>query len=116
MESKNIINIKSPLGYNVICSAHRWNNHVIEGHPMMKNRIDDVKCTIKDPLAVYGSDEWANRSVYFGRSKKSTLFTKVIVEDPNEYSETGALVSAWPQKEIKGNINEKDLRYVKSKL
>ena len=118
--TKNVCVAKSPLGYNVCVTEDTWKDHITQGHKIMENNADAIMNAIEDPIAIYGSLEWPNRDVYFGKSEiatyKSSLYTKVIIETPDQYNEYGTVVSAWPQKNIDGNINEKELKHVKPKL
>ncbi len=110
--------VKSPLGYTVSCSKENWSH--IERHEIMKENRDAVIDAVGDPVAIYSSEEWPDkRDVYFGRSNKATygesLYTKVVVNKPTEYVSDGEVVSAWPQRDISGNIREGGLLYVKSR-
>jgi hypothetical protein len=110
--------VESPLGYTVSCSKENWSH--IERHEIMKENRDAVIDAVGDPVAVYSSEEWPDkRDIYFGRSSKATygesLYTKVVVNKPTEYISDGEVVSAWPQKDISGNIKEGGLLYVKSR-
>jgi hypothetical protein len=118
--TSNLFVVKSPLGHDVCCSENNWHNHIARNHAIMCNNLEAVKNTIVDPDAIYQSEEWPNRNVYFGKSNiatyKDSFYTKVIVASPNEYNGMGSIVSAWPQKDISGNIDEEGLKYVRSKL
>jgi len=118
--SENLFEAKSPLGKLVTCSTDRWSNHIEAGHGIMKGNVDNVINAIQDPFIVYESNEYTQRDVYFASSTyniegkaSAELFTKVIVQNEANFS---TVVSAWPQKEIKGNINDEVMKYVKPKL
>lgn len=112
----------SPLGYKVVCYKNDWEEHIISpsGHPIMKNNLRAVRETIAKPEVIYSSNQWPNRDVYFKRCSSATysdkMYTKVIVEQPYEYTEYARVITSWPQKEVKGNIDEGGLKYVKPKL
>lgn len=110
--------VESPLGYTVSCTEENWEH--IKQHQIMEGNIDAIIDAIGDPFAIYTSQEWSEtRDVYFGKSERASygdkLLTKVIVNKPTEYNSEGEVVSAWPQKDISGNIDEGGLQYVKSK-
>ena len=118
--SENFFEVKSPLGKLIVCSTATWENHIKTGHQIMSGNADKVIETLQDPLIVYESNENASRDVYFGISTytisdkhAAELFTKVIVQNESAFSN---VVSAWPQKEIKGGINEGVIKHVKPKL
>lgn len=105
-------------GITVSCTNERWDTHIVAGHGMMEGNETAVKDTIKDPDIVFESNQNDNREVYFKQSSFSTydLHTKVIVEygagltNPNNV--VGKVVSAWPQKEVRGGIG--DVIYTRS--
>ena len=80
----NLFEKPSPLGYTVCCSKKAWEDHIISetGHPIMKNNLPAVGETIESPDAVYGSNQWPDRDVYFKRCASATygdsMYTKVI--------------------------------------
>ena len=118
--SGNSFTVQSPLGYTVVCSSEFW-NHIDDRHPIMKENEKALVNAISDPVAIYSSEKWPEkRDVYFGKTSQATygekMFTKVVIDKPDEYNKEGQVISAWPQKSISGNINERGLRYVKSKL
>lgn len=96
-------------GVTIVCTNDQWDQHIVL-HEIMKNNVNAVKDTVKDPDSVYASAEAENREVYFKASSYSTykLKTKVIVE----YSESkngnvkGEVVTAFPSKDERGNIGE----------
>lgn len=112
----------SPLGYKVCCYKSDWENHIIceTGHPIMKENLQSVQMTVKDPDVVYLSSQWENRDIYFKRCVQATyggiLYTKVVVEKPDIKDEHGYVVTSWPNKGISGNIKEGGLLYVRPKL
>lgn len=110
----------TPLGYEVAFTEESWNHIVARGHDMMEGNEEAIKDTLTNPNCVFESSEHPeSRHVYFGKSAKASygekFLTKVIVEVPNEYNNIGKVVSAWPQKEVKGGINQGGLCYVKYK-
>lgn len=115
-----IFETTSALGYKVCCYRSNWKNHISSGHPIMVKNIEAVQKAVEKPEEVYQSNEWPQRDVYFGRCTEATygdkLFTKVIVEVSDDPTQTAYVVSAWPQKDIKGNISQGGLKYVKPKL
>lgn len=118
--SNTIFKTISPLGYKVCCYESDWENHLAAGHEIMVKNIKAVQNAVENPDVVYQSNEWPQRDVYFAKYTGATygdkLYTKVIVQTPDINDDSGYIVSAWPQPEIKGNIREGGLKYVKSKL
>jgi|GEM_PF-1367718 len=118
--SKTLFEVKSALGKLVTCSTDTWNNHIKTGHSVMDGNVDKVIDAIQNPFTVYESNDNKQRDVYFAHSMyningrpPTELVTKVIVQNEADFS---TVVSAWPQREIKGNINEKVMKYVRPKL
>lgn len=78
--------------------------HITKGHDIMSKNIAAIGEAILKPTAVFQSNEWVGRDVYFGKNDSAyngkDLYTKVIVHKPTEYNTEGNVVSAWPQKDI----------------
>lgn len=97
-------------GVTVSCTNDQWDTHIVVGHGIMEKNVKAVKDTIKNPDIVYQSDQNENREVYFRQSPYSTysIHTKVVVEYgkgvKNPDNTVGEVVSAWPQKDVKGGI------------
>ena len=110
--SDTIFVTKSPLGMTVCCTEETWNSHITAGHSSMVGKADEVELAIKSPSCVYGSNSHPlSRDVYFAYNRLYNEYLKVVVHNFDTHSE---VVSAWYQKEIKGNIG--GLKYVGSKL
>ena len=100
-----------------VCTTSSW-NHITNGHKIMAKNEAAIVDTLKEPLYVYKSDKWGNRDVYFAKSQKATygekFYTKVVVENNKE--KPNEVITAWPQPDIKGGIEEGGLKHVDSKL
>ena len=110
MEDNWIFETTDPLGSKVVLSQTQWQSHLINNHTVMKGNEQAIKEAIEDPEAIFKSNSEPNTEVYFGLSTSATYgqrnFTKVIVDFTTP---TGYIISAWPQKDIKGNIEKKAL-------
>lgn len=102
----NLIETKNILGEDVICSHGAWMGHIVSHHPVMQNNLSAVKDTIESPEAIFVSSQNDDRKVYFKESTSSTynMYTKVVTKSIGENK--SEIVSAWPQKEIKGGIGD----------
>jgi hypothetical protein len=102
--SDALFEAQSPLGYGVTCSAYQWNNHIITNHCEMDGLEDEVAATIERPCAVYVSNEYDDRHVYFKENtsnKKTGRYNKVVVSlegDPN----AGEIVTAMTAHKFSG--------------
>lgn len=100
-----------------VCTTASW-NHITDGHKIMEKNEAAIVDALENPLYIYESNQWENRDVYFAKSEKATygkkLYTKVVVENNKEKS--NEVVTAWPQHDIKGGIEEGGLKHVDSKL
>jgi len=112
-----LLRVETPLGKIVVCTHETWINHIEFGHPVMKGNSENVKETLKNPIVVYGSDQKENRDIYFAKSTYNNIgnefYTKVVVENREIDS---IVVSAWPQKDVAGGIDEEAIKYVNPKL
>lgn len=106
----NRIETKDIMNEEVICSNKAWFGHIVENHPIMRSNLDAVTDTIEDPEAIYLSSETDQRKVYFKKSDLSTyeMYTKVVTKKIEDNK--SEIVSAWPQKSIKGGISDEIYR------
>lgn len=111
--------VDTPLGYKVLCNKTTWENHISAGHEVMQKNIDAVIETLQNPNVVYESAEHSNRDVFFGLSENATygtkLYTTVVVNSADEYNDIGDVVTAFPRKDIGGNINAEKLKFIQNK-
>ncbi|CDA90809.1 unknown [Firmicutes bacterium CAG:238] len=119
--SQKTFEAKTPLGYTVSCTDQTWDHIVTHGHLVMEKNVDALRDAVEDLIYIFESCDYPeSRQIFFGRSSTATygekFFTKVVVEMPDEYNEKGEIVSAWPEKKIKGGISIGGLRYVKPRL
>lgn len=118
MENRKVFTVKGPL-YDISCFQYDW-KHITNNHEIMEANKEAIKDTLEKPLCIYNSNQWTNRQIYFGKTDKATygdkFYTKVVVEMPDTNETEGRLISAWPQKDIKGNVDERRLLYVDRKL
>ena len=114
IDLRNKIEVVDVRGIIVVCSQSQWENHIAPFHPEVEDKIEVVKNTIKDPEVIYQSAEDKKRDVYFGKMEEDTEYMKVIVEmsAPNY----GEIVTAFPRKNISGNIDTEVIKYDKYKL
>jgi len=109
---ENIFEVRSPLGYIVICSQVTWEQHVLIGHPVMQGKENELKSTIEAPDYIFESEEHPkDRNVYFKYNALSRKYIKAVTKGDLFIH---YIVSAWLQNELKGNIG--GLKYVKHKL
>ena len=112
-DSENLFEIIDVRGIIVVCTKLQWENHIMFNHPETTGKEEIVKNAIKEPEIIYQSDEYTNRDVYFGKMKNDR-YMKVIVE--NHAPNYGEIVTAFPRRDISGNINIEVIKYDKSKL
>lgn len=113
----DIFTVSNYRGEMVSCSEERWNVHIFENHPIMKENMDAVKDTIVDPDAVYESNTNPLREVSFKKSLHSSYrcLTKVIVEYGSYNGTTfGKVVTAFPKETETGGIGDVVYRKAKS--
>ena len=102
----NVIETKDILGEEVICSHQSWMGHILNNHPVMRNNLSAVKDTVENPEAIYESNQDSERIVYFKQSSLSSYggYTKVVTKNIAENK--SEIVTAWPQRGIKGGIGD----------
>ena len=111
---KNKIEVVDVRGIIVVCEESQWENHIAPFHPEVEDKIEEVENTIKDPDVIYQSAEDRKRDVYFRKMDNATDYMKVIVEMP--FPNYGEIITAFPRKDISGNIDTEVIKYDKCKL
>lgn len=101
----NLFETKDVLGEKVICSQETWCDHIISGHDIMENNLPAVIDTIKAPDKIYTSST-PDRKIYFKKSSESTYSSHTKVITASISSSESVVVTAFPQKGIRGGINE----------
>ncbi len=111
---------KDPFGRTITLSSNRYYGHIIssdmnhQAHPEFTP--DEIKKTIESPEVIYKSS-FLDSDVYFG--KTSALHPKLYLKVPvaiYDNDKTGEVQTAFLSKHISGNIDERGLKYVKSRL
>ena len=119
-ESDTILfRVQDPLGRIVTLSSNRYYGHIIssdaahQAHPEFTP--DEIKKAVESPDVIYKSS-LPDTDVYFGRtsSQYPEFYLKVPVAIYGD--ETGEVWTAFLSKHISGNIDERGLKYVKSRL
>lgn len=100
-------------GIIVVCSEAQWQNHIVASHPETEPLLNELKDTIRDPDIIYKSDEYDDRDVYFRTIGPNDKQMKAIVHISHNY---GEVITAFPRKGVRGNIDIGVIRYVKPKL
>lgn len=103
---------KSPLGYTVVCLDRQW-RYISQGHSIMQKNKEAIIEAIEEPEYIYKDKERPEkREIYYGNSSTATyrdsgLYTKVVINMPDEYNSEGEVVTAWPTRKIKEGGEDK---------
>ena len=103
MYNSDIFVAKSPLGYDVTCTVHQWNTHILPGHSELEHREDDVKSTIETPLKVYQSGIHTDRHIYFSYPNVKdgkNRYTKVVI-GPTTLKTVYSVITAFDVKQVR---------------
>ena len=102
------VRANDPLGNTITCTTQRWDEHILTDsmHTVMQGNEKAVEDTLSNPDSIYQSAHSESRTVYFKKGADSTysktLITKVVTEEIG--NKTRKVVTAWPQKKVKGGI------------
>ena len=108
----DIISEKDPKGLRITCSEKQWKEHIISGHPIMKENLEAVIDTIKSPNYIYESKDSdppdSFRLLYTKSATSATYYskgvhTRVVVNIDGGY---GTVVTAYPVKQFTSGIKE----------
>lgn len=64
-----LFNILSPLGFTVRTNRGYWQKIVLK-HPDIKDRIDEIKNTLRDPIEMRESSRDENILLFYGAKEK----------------------------------------------
>ena len=101
-----LIDTTDVFGNRITCTHETWMGHISCGQPIMVKNMDAVVDTIQNPEVVYQSSQNPESKVYFKESDTSSysMYTKVVTRSTSNTE--GEIVSAWPQRVIKGGIGD----------
>jgi len=92
-----------------VCLYVQERDHIIARHPDMNDNFTAIYDTVTSPDSVFESPSHCNREVMYKRAVSATyhpLITKVIVEYNVPETGTGHIVTAFPNKQVGGNVGK----------
>lgn len=95
-ETGLVIDVPTPLGIRVVCSAKYWERICTIKHPPMQGRLEDVKKTLTGPDEVRRSAR-DPRVVLFHRRDALRWVCAVV----RTGEEVGYLITAYPADKVK---------------
>lgn len=104
-----LFTVEDPLGYEVTCTQKTYDEHISE-HTAMQGKETEIELSIKEPNAIYKS-MMPKKNVYFWRDRKSRLYplyVKSVVRINSEEEKKAEVVTSFPVKHIRGNIQEEE--------
>jgi hypothetical protein len=96
----NIFEVTDPLGWTVICTEDRFNNHIVSHHPGMLGCEDDIQQAIQSPDLgfVFQDAKRPERHIYYRANTNHTNYLKVVVEFDNG---SGRVITAFRTSSVK---------------
>jgi len=94
--SKLIFEVQTPLGFKVRCSEAYWKNTILEKHKVLKNKLDDIIQTLRDPSFIRQSKKDENVYLFYTGSNPRRMCA--VIKDRNDY---GFLITEYPTDAIK---------------
>jgi len=95
-----LFRLKCPLGYSVHLDVDCWTDHILDGHPELARRDDDVQSTIIKPDIIFESKKANKRTLIYIRKfegvDKYNAYLKIPVRITNEKRKIGWVRSAYP--------------------
>ena len=91
-----VLDVLTPLGFRVVCSAEQWDRISLVKHPPMRGRLEDVKHTLAEPDEVRRSASSAEVVLFHRRVPPRWVC--VVVRSGKG---VGHLVTAYPADKVK---------------
>jgi hypothetical protein len=73
-----VFTVIDPRGYSITLTDQCWYGHILNQHPEMNGREDDVRQTVETPDSIYESKSKRNSHLYFRAT--GTTFVLVVVD------------------------------------
>lgn len=96
MPSDLVLDVLTPLGFRVLCSAETWSRITTIKHPPMRDRLADVERTLADPDEVRRSVNDADVLLFHRRMPPRWVCAVV-----RRSADVGYLITAYPADRIK---------------
>lgn len=91
-----MINVLTPLGFQVRCSKEWWEYISTVKHPVLANRVDDVIATLAHPFEVRRSTKDPEVFLFY-----RVAFPRFICVVTRKENESGFLITAYPADSLK---------------
>ena len=96
MESKFLFEISTPLGFSVRCTSSYWEFISTEKHPVMRDKIEEVKQSLSNPDEIRISKKDQNVFLFY-RGEHPRWIVAVAKKDDGY----GFLITTYPTDIIK---------------
>lgn len=96
MNQDLIIDIDTPLGFKVRCSKKYWDETILLKHPILKDRINNVRKALSNPVSIRKSKK--DDTVLLFYAEENPRWICAVIKDKKEY---GFLITAYPTDSIK---------------
>ncbi|MFE7063720.1 hypothetical protein ACFVAD_16345 [Sutcliffiella sp. NPDC057660] len=97
----NIFDTTDIFGKRVFLEKEQFDNHIVVGHPEMRDNELAIQETIENPQLVVESKQNSNRLLYIGKSEMSTypmVYIKTVVDHSSK--EYGFVITGLFQKKV----------------
>ena len=91
-----LFDVETPLGFRVHCYQSYWTRKIVVQHPVMADRIEDVKRTLTTPEEIHMSN--TDEGVYLFYTTNEKRFVCAVVRQTNG---EGFLITAYPTDKVK---------------
>jgi hypothetical protein len=91
-----LFDVETPLGFRVHCYRSYWTRKVVAQHPVMADRIEDVKRTLTTPEEIRLST--TDEGVYLFYTADEKRFVCAVARQTNG---EGFLITAYPTDKVK---------------
>ena len=100
-----LLTVTDPEGYEITVDLDTWENHIVAGHPEMRECLEILSLTLTEPYVIYRSSKESETHYYYrltGRSfkKVSDVYLNAVVQRHDE-TKKGSVKTAFLLKRLR---------------
>jgi hypothetical protein len=95
-ESPFLFDVVTPLGFRVHCYETYWQDKVVAQHPVMAERLEDVKRTLSNPEEIRLSRRDEGVYLFYTTDEK-----RLVCAVARSIDDDGFLITAYPTDKMK---------------
>ena len=95
---KKVFKVKDKTGRIIYLSSERWKKHILQEHPYLSNKLEDIKEALIKPTITTPSKYNADVRYYLRWNKLTKEYLMVVVKYLNN---SGSVITSYYTKSLK---------------